>query len=228
MPKKRYISVGARSSLLSRMQFKEVERELQTFYPHIVFVPFYLKTRGDYDKKTSLRGLEKTDFFTREIDEKQLAGEFSLAIHSAKYLPDPLAAGLSLVALTKGVDASDSLVLPQGKSLEDLPPKALIATSSQRREESVRALREDVVFTEVRGTIEERLKQLNRGHVEGIVIAEAALIRLGLTQLNRIPLPGTVAPGQGRLAVVARQEDHEMKKIFQCLHVSDIHHHSSE
>lgn len=180
---------------------------MQREYPHLLFAPIFIKTSGDCDRTTSLRTLDKSDFFTREIDEMLLKGECRLAIHSAKDLPEPLPKGLKLVALTKGVDPSDSLVLRQG---EQLGAKKIVATSSVRREEMVRLLFPDVDFVDIRGTIGERLAKLEKGEVDGVVIAEAALIRLELTHLNRISLPGETAPFQGRLAIIARADDHEI------------------
>lgn len=197
------VKVGARASTLSKRQVEEV----QALLPDILLEPIYVKTTGDYDRTTSLRTLEKTDFFTREIDAMLLKGACRLAIHSAKDLPDPLPKGLKLIALTKGVDPSDSLVLREKESLKK---GVVIATSSVRREEMVRALMPDVAFVDIRGTIEERLAHMHRKKVDGVVIAEAALIRLGLTHLNRIRLPGETAPLQGRLALIACEDDREI------------------
>lgn len=213
------ITVGARTSPLSRAQIEEIRKEIQQFHPHVEFEVRHVTTIGDRDQKTSLRTLDKTDFFTREIDEMLLKGECRIGIHSAKDLPAPLSNGLALICLTKGVDSSDSLVLRQGETLKTLRSGAVIATSSERREECVRQLRRDLSFADLRGTIEKRLSKLETGEADGVVVAEAALIRLGLTHLNRITLPGTTAEGQGQLAVVARLEDQEMKSLFSCLDV---------
>ena len=84
------ITVGARGSPLSRIQVEEVYAEIRGNHPNILFHPIFVDTLGDQDKKTSLRNLNKTDFFTREIDQMLLAGECRIAIHSAKDLPEPL------------------------------------------------------------------------------------------------------------------------------------------
>jgi hydroxymethylbilane synthase len=208
------IKVGARDSPLSRKQVEEVEKELQLFRPELQFAPTYVKTAGDYDKKTSLRSLEKTDFFTKEVDALLLQGICDITIHSAKDLPEPLTAGLSLIALTRGQDPRDALVMRGHSRFDQLPTHALIATSSLRREENVRLLRSDLKFVDIRGTIEERLERLYQKEIDALVVAEAALIRLGLTTLNRMYLPGEVALNQGRLALLARQDNSEMKDLF--------------
>lgn len=201
------LKVASRASHLAKAQVLEVWDELKKFYPEIIFETTYVKTTGDFDRHTSLRSLDKTDFFTKEVDELVLQGKCRIAIHSAKDLPQPLAQGLQIVALTKGVDSSDSLVF------QHLPHGALVATSSQRREECVRQIRPDCRFTDIRGTIEERLQKMIAGEVDGVVIAEAALIRLKIN-CNRIKLPGQTAHLQGRLAILAKEDDLEMKELF--------------
>jgi hydroxymethylbilane synthase len=129
---------------------------------------------------------------------------------------------LSVICLTKGVDSSDSLVLRAGETVESLPKGALIATSSARREQNVKVLRSDLTFCDLRGTIEKRLAKLDSKEADGIVVAEAALIRLGLTHLNRVRLPGETALGQGQLAIVALKKDKEIKNFFKCLDCSNL------
>jgi hydroxymethylbilane synthase len=207
------ITVGARGSQLSQAQVWEVHREILKHHPHIQFKPTWVTTMGDKDKKTSLRDLDKTDFFTREVDQLQLKGEFRISIHSAKDLPEPLPSGLKIVALTKGVDPSDVLVFNN-----ELPDNALIATSSHRRGQNLQEWKPGCRCVDIRGTIPERLAILDSGEVDGVVIAEAALIRLGLTNRRRIPIPGETAALQGRLAIIALSTDTEMEQLFRCIH----------
>lgn len=214
MNKRLAIKTGARSSPLSQAQLREVLNELRLFHPNVDFEPILVLTTGDKNLKISLRSLSKTNFFTKEIDELLLAGICRIGIHSAKDLPDPISANFKIVAVTKGVDSSDSLVLRPEDTLHSMPKGALIATSSERREDMVRALRSDLTFTDLRGTIDQRLIKLDSKEVDGVVIAEAALIRLGLTHLNRVRLPGPTTPFQGQLAVLARKEDQEMANLF--------------
>lgn len=208
---------GARKSPLSQVQFEEIKQALAVHHPHISLVPHFVDTTGDKDLQTSLRSLGKCDFFTKEIDALLLNGECHLGIHSAKDLADPLPQGLRIAALTVGVDPSDALVLREGMTLQSLPTGAKIATSSVRREEAVSCLRNDLSFVDVRGNIGQRLAKLDSGEVDGVVIAEAALIRLGLTHLNRVRLPGETTPLQGQLAVVVRDGDHAVSEVFHCL-----------
>lgn len=222
------VEIGARGSPLSKAQINEIYAELTNHHPDVEFIVHEIATTGDKDKETSLRTMGKTDFFTKEIDEWVLEKEGRVGIHSAKDLSDPLRNGLALYCLTRGVDAADVLVLREGETLEGLPVGAWIATSSPRREEAVRELRSDLNFRDLRGTIGERLAMLDGGKADGVVVAEAALIRLGLTHLNRIRLPKETVEGQGRLAVVGRggemqtKRDREMQALFACLDASSI------
>jgi len=216
------IVVGARTSPLSRVQVDEVFNELRAFHPYVEFIPKFVTTVGDRDQTSSLRNLEKTDFFTVELDRMVIEEECQVAIHSAKDLPDPLPRGLALIALTKGVDPSDAFVMRDGESFDHLTPGARIATSSKRREESVCQLRGDLTFIDLRGTINQRLDKLYTGDADGVIVAEAALIRLGLDHLNRILLPGKSVEGQGKLAVIARIDDEEMRLLFTSIDTQEL------
>ncbi len=204
--------IAARSSPLSRAQVAEVAALLG-----MELDPVWIETRGDRDRTTSLRNLGKSDFFTREVDGLVLEGSARVGIHSAKDLPDPMPEGLCIAALTRCLDPRDALVMREGMSLDRLPQGALIATSSERREQAALCLRSDFRFKDLRGTIGARLTQLEDKEVDGVIVAEAALIRLGLIHLNRVYLPGETAECQGRLAVVCRASDREMRELFRAI-----------
>ncbi len=211
----KFLTVGARGSPLSRAQVWEVHRELRQYYPLIEFRPTWVVTRGDRDKLFPLSLLkDKTNFFTQEIDELQLQGAFRIAIHSAKDLPEPLEEGLKIVALTEGVDSSD-VVVYNGNTIRF---GGRIGTSSLRRRESLLQWRPDLCCIDIRGTIEERLEQLDKAQFDGVVMAEAALIRLSLTHRQRVTLQGGSTPYQGRLAVLALKTDQAMEVLFNPLH----------
>lgn len=176
----------------------EVEQEFG-----IKLDPIFVETYGDLDQQTSLRHLDKTDFFTREVDALVLAGLADIAIHSAKDLPANIPSGLKCIAISKGVDPRDVLVL---RPEEHLPQNGIVGSSSVRRDTAVKMLFPEVSCRDIRGTIESRLSQLFSGKFDGVVMAEAALIRLGLTHHNRIYLPGDTTPLQGRLAIIGRAD----------------------
>ena len=212
------IPVGARDSPLSRVQVEEVFTALHRIHPDWAFDCHWVKTWGDRDMTQSLRNLsKKSDFFTRELDQMILQEKIRVAIHSAKDLPEPLPQGVECVALTRGIDPRDSLVLREGETLASLPPQAVIATSSARREAAIRSLRSDLRWIDLRGTIGERLSLLHQRKADGVVVAEAALLRLQLTHLNRMILPGETAKYQGRLAICIKRGDREMQQLFAAL-----------
>jgi hydroxymethylbilane synthase len=211
------IRVGARPSPLSQVQAQEVLDELRQHVPSASFEFNWIESTGDRSLNISLRTLGKTDFFTKEIDQQLLQGSCRIGIHSAKDLPEPLPKGLKMVALTRGVDAADSLVFREHDFLDTLPAGSLIATSSERREAVIKDLRPDLRFRDLRGTIQQRLKLLEQGEADGVVVAEAALIRLQLCHLNRLRLPGETAALQGQLAIIAKEDDTEMANLFQPL-----------
>ncbi len=208
------IDIAARSSNLSIKQVAEVISLMSELYPNISFKTHFIETKGDKDKKQSLRDLDKTDFFTHEIDHFILNKKNYIGVHSAKDLPDPIHKDLKVVAFTKCLDSRDSIVTNKEVSFFELKKGSVVATSSYRREMMVKSLRSDLKFIDIRGTIEERLKVLESKKVDGVVIAEAALIRLNLTHLNRVILDSETVQGQGQLAVIANKDDKEMEDIF--------------
>ena len=210
------IFVAARDSSLSRAQVEEVLLELRQYYPTIEFSPNWIKTTGDLDQTSSLLTKEKTDFFTKEVDEAVLSGLCQIAIHSAKDLPDPIHPDLTILMYTKGLDPSDVLVFRKGENLNSLLPFSTVGTSSLRRIENLQSLRRDLCPVDIRGTIDKRLFLLDEGKVDALIMAKAALIRLKISRDTQ-ELPGAVSSMQGRLAILAKKEDLEMEEVFKVL-----------
>ena len=210
------ISVAARDSALSRAQVEEVLIELRQYYPYIEFSLNWIKTTGDLDQSSSLLTKEKTDFFTKEVDEAVLSGTSQIAIHSAKDLPEPIHPDLTVLLYTKGLDPSDVLVFRKGENLSSLPPFSKVGTSSLRRIENLHFLRKDLCPVDIRGEIAKRLFLLDEGKVDALIMANAALIRLKILR-DTLLLPGPVSPMQGRLAIIAKKGDLEMEEVFRVL-----------
>lgn len=212
------IVIGARTSRLAKVQVSEVLLELKQFFPQVTFVEKFVKTKGDKDLKTPLTDLNKTDFFTYEIDQMVLNQECDVGIHSAKDLPEPLHKDLEIAAITKGVCSKDCLVFREGESLSTLPKKPVIGSCSLRRRDVIKRLVKDCVFKDIRGDILQRLELLENRVVDGLVMAHAAIVRLNLN-CHKMFLEGETAPLQGQLAVVCRKNDMKMKQIFECVSV---------
>lgn len=219
-PSKRFLDeivCAARGSALSLAQLKEVEA-----LTGLKLLAKIIHTSGDIDLKTSLVNLEKSDFFTKEIDAVLLEGLCDIAIHSAKDMPEKIDRDLEIVAVTKGVDPSDCLVFRKGESLEQLPRGARIGTSSLRREKNILALRSDLQIVDIRGDVLARLTLLDSGKIDALVVAVAALIRLGLKERVGMKLEGERAAFQGQLAVVARRGDIAMQRLFAAIDTREI------
>jgi uroporphyrinogen III methyltransferase/synthase len=209
------IKIGSRQSSLAKIQVQEILSLLGNV--SISHELAYFTTQGDLDKKTSLTSNPADNFFTNTLDEALLKKEIDIAIHSAKDLPQDLPKGLKLYALTKALDETDSWV--SDHSLEELPPKAKIGTSSLLRQKMMKNLKPDAVITDIRGTIEERLELLNKKQIDGLIIATCALKRLGLDQYIKSILPWEAMPLQGQLAVVGREGNENLEKIFERIDV---------
>jgi hydroxymethylbilane synthase len=148
--------------------------------------------------------------FIKEIEEALLAGEIDVAVHSLKDLPTDQPAGLALGAVPQREDARDVFIAQNGLRLENLPPGARVATSSLRRQTQLRALRPDLVCVAMRGNLDTRLRKLERGDCEALVLAAAGVHRLSLT--NRITSYFTFeqmcpAVGQGALGIEIRADN---------------------
>lgn len=148
--------------------------------------------------------------FIKEIEEALLAREIDVAVHSLKDLPTQQPDGLALGAVPRREDARDVLITLSAQPLEKLPPGARVATSSLRRQTQLRTLRNDLVYVAIRGNLDTRLRKLERGDCEALVLAAAGVRRLGLTE--RITSYFSFeqmcpAVGQGALGIEIRADD---------------------
>lgn len=207
------IKVAARSSRLSKVQVQEVLHLLQRFEKSTLFKAKFIQTKGDKDLKTSLLTQDKTDFFTKEVDELVLQKVVDVGIHSAKDLPDPLHPDLKIFAITKGVCSKDCLVMRDEMTFSTLPIGAKIGTSSKQRRDNINLLRQDFQVVDIRGDIFQRLSLLDEGKVDGVIMARAAIIRLKL-DVNTKVLDFPTAKGQGQLAVIGRKNNHGLQEFF--------------
>lgn len=212
------LRIIARPSLLAAKQAEEI----MASFPKIAYKVIAVKSQGDKDKKLSLSSKDApNDFFTRELDAALIAGAGDIAVHSAKDLPWPLAPGLAVIALTKGIRHDDVLVSKNNLELAQLPAGAVVGTSSLSRQRQVLAQRPDLKIRTIRGTIQERLKLVDSRKIDALVVAGCALERLKLSKRIAQKLKFAVDPLQGRLAVVARIERVDLKALFSKI---DIYH----
>lgn len=198
------LRIISRQSPLALLQVDEV---LRTLPPNIEYEVIKVTSYGDRHKNVSLMSDSVSpDFFTRELDRALLDGDADIAIHSAKDLPYPLPIGIKVVALTKGGDKSDSLVSKGNVKLAELPSGSRIGTSSAVRKAELLALRSDIEVVPIRGTIEERIAQVDDGYVDALIVATCALDRLGLSHRAAEKLPFKTHPLQGNLAITVGEK----------------------
>lgn len=203
------LKAGTRGSRLARIQTRDVLDRLQACFPACAFEEAPVSSPGDRDLATDLRQ-SPPDFFTRDLDRQVLDGELDCAVHSAKDLPDPVAAGLDWFWLPWREDPREALIRPAGQDLAGMPPDGRIGVSSERRAAYCRERFPKARQIPIRGTIEERLRQLDGGGFDLLVMAGAALNRLGLQgRITEWIPPAELPPpdGQGFLALTFRADD---------------------
>ena len=205
------LRIATRGSALARWQAERVAALLREDVELVL-----VTTTGDRDQRADLHAIGGTGVFAKEVQQAVLEGRADLAVHSAKDLPSTTPDGLDLVAIPERGDPRDALV---GARLDDIPSGGRIATGSVRRRAQLAAARPDLVFAPLRGNIETRLrKQVDEGH-DAIVVAVAALDRLGLhAEATEVLEPGVVLPqaAQGALAVECRAgDDHTRARIVE-------------
>lgn len=173
-------TIGTRGSKLALTQTETVRDALQAAFPEHTFEIAIVKTTGDRVQNIPLKDVGATGIFTRELEEKLRSGEIDIAIHSMKDMPAVQPDGLTLSNVLHRADPRDVLITPEGKSLAQLPEGAVIATGSLRREYQLLVQRPDLHITGIRGNIDTRIRKMEEQGLDGIILAAAALKRLGL------------------------------------------------
>lgn len=205
------IKVIARNSKLSLLQVEEVFQH----YKNIAYELQDIESWGDQHKEVSLLdGEAPADIFTRELDNALIEGRADISIHSAKDLAYPLPSGIEVIALLPPFDQTDSLVSNNRLTLEQLPAGAIVGTSSPLRKQELLSLRPDLIVEGIRGTIEERIAQVEHGKYDAAIVATCALKRLGLEHKIAQILPFATHPLQGYIAITAAEGRHDLKQLF--------------
>lgn len=211
------ITIGTRGSKLALWQANYIADCIRTQYPDVDVSLLHIVTTGDKILDVPLAKIGGKGLFTKELETAMLNGEIDLAVHSLKDMPTQLPEGLLLAAITERTDAGDAFISPRYGTVENLPQGAKLGTSSLRRKAQLLKYRPDLTICDLRGNLDTRLKKLDTGDLDAIILAVAGLKRLGwqerITQVlpNDICLP---AVGQGALAIEARSNDEEVLEML--------------
>jgi hydroxymethylbilane synthase len=210
----RALVIGSRGSRLALWQAEQARTRLKLLNPELEIKIEIIKTTGDV-KNDPLSVIGGKGVFTKELEDALLAGRIDIAVHSLKDLPTVLPDGLAISAICEREDPRDALVLRSDLRLEkssllNLPERAVVGTSSPRRLAQLKALRADVVGKDLRGNVDTRIRKLDEGQYDALVLASAGLLRLGLGDRisARIPIEEILpAVGQGAIAIEIRSDD---------------------
>ncbi len=204
------IRIGTRGSALALWQARSVASALRDVpgAPEVEIVT--IRTRGDRIQHVPLSRVEGKAFFTKEIEEALLEGRIDLAVHSLKDLATTMPPGLVLGAVMEREDPRDVLVAREVGSLEELPRGARVGTSSLRRRALLARWRPDLDLVELRGNVPTRIRKLEAGEYDAVVLAAAGVKRLGLEERITAYLPVEVvlpAVSQGAVGIQVREGD---------------------
>jgi hydroxymethylbilane synthase len=201
------LRLGTRGSALARWQADWVTEQLQTI--GVVVEQVLITTSGDVTSGP-ISEIGGQGLFTKEIQRALLDDRIDLAVHSLKDLPTEAVVGLGLAAVPPRADVGDALVSSRFANLDDLPAGARVGTGSRRRQSQLLHLRPDLVVADIRGNVDTRLKKLDAGEYDAIILAQAGLTRLGLTdRITQRLSPDQMLPavGQGALGIETRADD---------------------
>lgn len=201
---------------MARWQAEWVAEQLRALGSQVQLVP--ISTRGD-ERQTGPIGAigGGQGVFTKELQRALARDEIDLAVHSLKDLPTDAVEGLMLGAVPPRGPAGDALVARRVNTFDELPPGAVVGTGSARRRSQLWHARPDLQMRDVRGNVDTRLRKLDEGEYDALVLAEAGLTRLGWRERITQLLPETLmlpAPGQGALGIEMRADDQELALVL--------------
>jgi hydroxymethylbilane synthase len=209
------LRIGSRGSQLALWQANHISALLRS-RGHEVEIEI-IHTTGDKITDVALAKVGTKGMFTKEIEEALAAEKVDLAVHSLKDLPTELPKGFEIAAITERQDPRDALCSKNYSSIEDLPNGARVGTSSLRRQAQLKAIRPDLDIHPLRGNVDTRLRKLEQGEYDAIILASAGLKRLGKTELVKQIIPAEImcpAAGQGALGIEIREGDTKTRELL--------------
>jgi hydroxymethylbilane synthase len=215
------LRIGSRGSQLALWQANHISALLRVRGYEVEIE--IIHTTGDKITDVALAMVGTKGMFTKEIEEALAAGRIDLAVHSLKDLPTELPAGFEIAAITERQDPRDAFCSRHYSSFQTLPQGARVGTSSLRRQAQLKAVRPDLDIHPLRGNVDTRLRKLEQGEYDAIILASAGLKRLGKTELIKQIIPAEImcpAAGQGALGIEIRDGDAAARELLAFLNDS--------
>lgn len=210
--------IGSRGSELALWQSNHIKQKLELLYPNLEIVIKIIKTTGDKILDSPLSLIGGKGVFTIELEQALLSNEIDIAVHSLKDLPTELDKGLTIAAIPERANVEDAFLSNDSNAkLFDLQKGAKIATGSLRRKAQILARRPDYEIIDIRGNVPTRIRKLRESDWDGMILASAGIERLGMGNeiTHHISIADILpAPGQGALAIEARENDIEIAKLL--------------
>lgn len=217
--------VGSRKSGLAMTQSKQFIKALQHHFPDIEFDIKEIVTKGDQIVDVQLSKVGGKGLFVKEIEQALENGEIDMAIHSLKDVPSVVEEGFKIACVPEREDMRDAFLSNGNVPFKELPAGSVVGTSSLRRASQLKTVRDDITVNWVRGNIDTRIKKMESGEYDAIILAAAGLKRMGWSD-ERVteyfdPEEFIPAIAQGALGIEVREDDHELIDMLQKVH-SDI------
>jgi hydroxymethylbilane synthase len=208
------LRIGSRGSQLALWQANHIKTLLEA-RGHDVTIEI-IKTTGDKITDVALSKVGTKGMFTKEIEEALAENRVDLAVHSLKDLPTELSLGFEIAAIPSREDARDAFCSLKYNNIEQLPKQSRVGTSSLRRQAQLKALRPDLEVCSLRGNVDTRLRKLEAGEYDAVILAAAGLNRLGKQEsIRQLLAPNVMCPaaGQGALALEIRKDDSQIRDL---------------
>ena len=212
---KKIIKIATRQSKLALWQAEFVKSALEAIAPDLTIQLIKIITQGDQILDAPLAKIGGKGLFVKELEQVLLENKADLAVHSMKDVPAELPSGLMLPIILKRENPFDAWV--SAYPFDALPPGSRVGTCSLRRKMQLKALRQDLEYLDLRGNVDTRLRKLDEGHFDGIVLAAAGLIRLGCeNRMQSVFSEQHILPavGQGAIGIECRQEDEATQRLL--------------
>ena len=218
------IRIATRKSPLALWQAEHVADALRAAHPGLQVEILGMSTQGDKILDTPLAKIGGKGLFVKELETRMLEGDADIAVHSMKDVPVELPEGLHLPVIMQREDPRDAFVSNHHASLDELPEGAVVGTSSLRRQCQLADRRPDLQIRSLRGNVNTRLRKLDEGEYDAVILAAAGLIRLGFAERIRSPIdPADSLPaiGQGAVGIECRADDARVNALLAPLHHPD-------